>query len=99
MDVSDILVVLLADIFHKIRVRFQSGVSIQGKRLGIGSRVLDGSFPFDVPQVGAGRTLNSVQLFGARVTGEVDPELVVETDGVDHQRVALMLANRFTIPS
>src|SRR5262245_9620753 len=39
-----------------------------------------------------------MELLGVRMASEIEPELVVEADGVDHQRVAFPPTDRVTIP-
>ncbi len=39
-----------------------------------------------------------MKLFRVRVTGEIEPELVVVADGVHHQGVALIMADRVPVP-
>ena len=45
-----------------------------------------------------GVAFDDVELLGVRVTFKVEPEPVVESDGVDDERVSVPSANRVTVP-
>src|SRR5579864_8737617 len=98
LNMLHILIILLTDIFQDV-ICLKSSVPIQSERLGVRSWVIDGSFPFQVPQVRPAIALDGMQLFGVRVPREVEPELIVESDRVNDQTVSLVLADRFAIPS
>src|SRR6516165_6153879 len=62
--------------------------------LGIGIRVLDDELEVHVPEVAAEVAFGNVCGFGLGVPVHVQPALIVEAGGVDHERVSVPLAYR-----
>src|SRR6266850_7101029 len=66
-----------------------------GPRCGVRSRVVDGHLVRECFEVRAGNALDKVQLVRARIC-PIQPLFLVETYGVDHQRVTFPLAGGVT---
>ena len=66
-------------------------VTFQGLREGLG--ILDDHFVVDVAQVGLREALHQVQLIAVRMPHRIEAGPAIEVDGVDHQRVALPVAD------
>ncbi len=97
-NVDHVLVVFLADVFDKIGIGLERGMSVQLERSGVSPRIVDGCFPLQVPQVGAAIPFGGVQFFGMGMAREVEPEFIIEPDRINHQGVTLVLTDRFAIP-
>src|SRR4051794_19707108 len=77
--VPHVLVVLGADIFSDFIAGQQLRSSLEGPRLGIGSRIFDGGFNFKMTEVGTPDALDDVKFFCMGV-GHRGPALVIESD-------------------
>src|SRR5690242_12702523 len=93
-----VLVIFIADIFEQIGIRLKHGVPVHSKRPGVGSRVGDGSFDIQMTEIGAAEALDDVQLLGVRMARKIEPEFVVEPDGIDHHRVAIPASDGIAVP-
>jgi hypothetical protein len=62
------------------------------------ARVLERHVVDERAVVGPGVPLDDVQLLGMRCTASIEPELVVEADGVDDERIAVPPADRMSEP-
>ena len=71
---------------------------VHGKRPGVSSRIGDGGFDLQMTEIGAAETLDDVQLFGVRMAREIEPEFIVEADGIDHQGVAVPASDGIAVP-
>src|SRR5262249_43330571 len=97
-DVFAVLLVLLADVLHQLFGRPQPSVERHRERLRVVHRIVDRRLDGQRTQVRTRVAFNRVQLLAVRVTAEVEPELVVEANGIDDQRLALVVADRVTVP-
>src|ERR1051325_1022712 len=100
---ATVLIVFETDEFHQIRMTIPVGTQqpageLQRNWFGERSWIFDGEDVFDTAPVRTGPALDRVQLLGMRGATAVEPELVVVTDGVDHQRVTLPVPNRMAPP-
>src|SRR5438874_1658491 len=98
LNVVDILVVFLADVLHQIRSGHQARCELNLERLGVIRRILDQRLDFELAQTGARVPLQSMQLLTVRMSAEIEPELVVEADRIDHQRIAFIVADGVSVP-
>src|SRR5215475_11558784 len=94
-NVSHVAVVLLADILHQFLFRKEVDPPVNGKGPGVRSWIVNIGLPFQVLEVRPSVTLDRVELLRVWVTGKVKPELVVEPDRVDDQRVSVPFTDRF----
>src|SRR5438552_4805563 len=97
-DVLRVLLVFLADVFHQLLGRTQARVERDGKRLRVVRRIGDRRLHHERAEVRARVTLHRVQLLAVRVAAEIEPELVIEPDGVDDERLTLVVADRVAVP-
>ena len=89
-------VVLLARILHQLAVGQRERALVR-PRLRVVDRVVDGHRVGDVPGVGARNAASGAACRCAGCPG-VEPREAVEADGVDDQRVAVPLGDRFAEP-
>src|SRR5262245_26306700 len=83
---------VLADVFDQLRVRKQIEHHGDAPRLSIGFLIVDGELNLEVAEVAAPISLDEVQGISGRMTPKVEPRIVDESRGVDHERVALPCA-------
>src|SRR3984893_582563 len=98
VTLEHVLIVLLAGVFHNLPFRMEGPDTNAIPGLGVGLRIVDREHVVDVARVPALEALNGVQLIAVRVADRVDPGFAVEGGGVDHQRVALPMADRVSEP-
>ena len=65
-------IVLLADVLHQLPIQ-QHGTDRELPGLGVGLRIIDGMFDFQISPVYAPEALNDMQRFGGGKTGGIDP--------------------------
>src|SRR5467141_464956 len=87
------LVILCADIFLNLPIRFQFEDSLGGPRLRIRLRVVNRVIDLQGVMVNAAETLYNVQGIGMRKTHRIEPGLVVETNRVHDECISLVSAN------
>src|SRR5207249_3565125 len=97
-DVQEVLVVLVADVLHQLLTVLIGRVAVHRKRLCIRSRILDGRFILQMIEISTPVALDDVQPLRVRVASEIEPESVVESNGIDNQRIAFPPANRVAVP-
>src|SRR5439155_1391708 len=95
-----VLIVLLADVFHDLVAgRLQPRRERDGERLRVIHRILDRHRVHERPHIRARPSLDRVELFAVRRAFAVEPELVVEANRVDDERVLVFpAADRMTEP-
>ena len=71
---------------------------VYSERLGISAWIVDHDFEVQVRIIGPPVTLDGVQFFGVRVPREIEPELIVEADGIDDQGIAFPFAGGVSVP-
>src|SRR2546427_536625 len=98
LDVMHILVVFLADVLHEFFSRPQACGKVQLKRSGIRPGIIDSNLVDQRSHVLSRPAFDGVKLFRMRVAAKIEPELVIESDRVDHQRVAFPSPDRMSIP-
>src|SRR6202167_4554363 len=76
-DVAYVLIVLVTDVLQDFGILHQRRVPVHGKRLGVSSRIVDHDFVVQAGIIGAPVTLRDMELFGVRVSREIEPKLVV----------------------
>src|SRR4029453_15735233 len=69
-----------------------------GERFRVPARIGDGHLVEELAELRTTITFDGVQLLGVRVAGKVEPELVVEADRVDDERVAFESSDRVAVP-
>src|SRR5882672_7627719 len=86
-----VLVVLLADVFHDLVTRsLQARVERHGERLHVIDRIVDRHGVDHRVHAWPGPPLDGVKLFAMRRSLAIEPELVVEADRVDDERVLVL---------
>src|SRR5487761_740319 len=68
------------------------------ERPGVSSRIVDGDFVYQGPEIFSGIALDGMKLLGMRMAFEIEPELVVESHCVDYQRVAVPASDGVPVP-
>src|SRR5207237_1254555 len=86
--------VFLADVFHQLFARTQARGKRNRERLRVIRRVVDRRLDDERAEVRARVALHGVQLLAVRVAAEIEPEPVVESDGVDNERLAFVHCGR-----
>src|SRR6266481_3012942 len=86
--------VVIAEVFENIAVRQQQLRDLEGERLGIHLGIVNGDLQVHMAEVTAAKTLLNVQRFADRVPDAVNPDLVVKTCRVNHQRFAFPMPHR-----
>jgi hypothetical protein len=81
---DDILIVFVTDVLQDIGAGLKRRMPKKSECLGIRPRIVNGDFEFQVPEIGPPVTLDHVEFLGMGVTGEVEPEFIVESDRVDY---------------
>src|ERR1051325_2209470 len=87
----DVLIVLVADEFHQLRIRQQVYVLIHRPGLRISLGIVDGDLKIHVPEILPLEALDHMQRVGRRPPHLIQPGLAVEPLGIHHQRRALPL--------
>ena len=64
----------------------------------VGAGIVDGHIDRQVSQIGAGVALDGMQLFRVRMAQIIEPEFVVVSDRIDHQRVSFPMADGMAVP-
>src|SRR5688572_15763729 len=94
-----VLVVFDADVFENFAVgRPQFGVKTHVEWPGKRARIVDRHDSRQLRELGPRPPLDGVQLLGVRRAAAIEPELVVEADGVDDERVAIPASDRVAEP-
>src|SRR5262245_41233287 len=94
-----VLIVLLADIFHQLVARLnQRCLKDHRKRPRVCTRIINGHLAHQMTRIYPPPPLDGVQLCGMWRRSSIEPELVVEPDGVDDEGVVLVPADGMTEP-
>src|SRR5205814_5084514 len=72
--------------------------AVRNPGLGIGTRIIYGDLNVQVAEIAPMIALDHVELAGVGMPRHVEPEFVVESDGVYYQRVALPMADGVSVP-
>src|SRR5438552_13194747 len=96
---SAILLVLGADIFKKIAVRYKHQCSFDGKGAGVIQRVIEDDLQIHVAEIATAIPLGDVHGFAAGMAGDVEPGPIVHADGVNDKRIGLPMSNGISHPS
>ena len=94
---SQILVILVANVFHQLLTRRQAGSADGRKGLCIRSRIVDRDLDRDAAEIGSRVALDRVQLLRMRMAEIIEPELIVESDRIHHQRLSLPVSDRMPV--
>src|ERR1700674_1892163 len=92
LQVRNVLVVLVADIFQQFRVHHQRHRLSVSPRLGVRPGIVDGRRDVHVSEVTPAEALSHVQRLRGRMAQLIQPHLAAEARGLDHQRVPVPLA-------
>src|SRR5215831_2948967 len=87
-----VAVVLVADGFHEFRIGQQAKVLGEGPSLRIRLGIIDRDLDVHVAEVLPAIPLGDLQSVGYRLALLIDPEVSVETLGMDNQHIAVPLA-------
>src|SRR5580704_3295982 len=82
------IVGFLADVLEQLGPRFPAQIEIALPRRGVGAGVVNGHLVLDRVRIGAREAFEGPESLCVGVSAPVDPEALVETRGVDDQRVA-----------
>src|SRR5215467_2298785 len=96
MNQVEVLVVLIADVLEELGVRLIGQRLRDAPRLRVRLRVVDRHLDVHVAEILADEALGHAQLVGVGLAGVVEPSFVVETDGLDDQRVAIPVSDGIT---
>src|SRR5262245_2708417 len=89
---------LIADVFVDFPVWKEDETSLECVRSGEGFGILQRALHLDMPEFGTAVPLDDMQLIAVRRALTAEPGFVVESDRVDHQRVAIPFRNGVTHP-
>ena len=84
-----VLIIFLTDVFHQFLARQQNRVSVHQEGFRVCPGVVNVCRVIQMPQIRTRKPFDDMQLLGVRMSGEVEPELIVEPDAVDYQCVSL----------
>src|SRR5262245_58913749 len=94
---SDIVcgVSILANEFDQVRVHHETLGHLDGPRLGIGLRIVDGDLDFEGSEIGTAKLLRYLRSLCERAALNVEPLRIgiQESSGLDHKRVPFPLAD------
>ena len=93
-----ILVVFLADVFHEFVSGLKSGGEGQLEWSGVCTRIVDRDFVDQSSKILSRPAFNRVQFCRVGMAPEIEPEPVVESDGVDDKGVAFIVCDRVAVP-
>src|SRR4029450_2393300 len=94
-----VLIVLLADVFHQVVARLnQRRLKGHRKRPRVGTRIIDGYLAHQMTGIHPRPPFDRVQLLRMGRRSSIEPELVVEPDGVDDEGVVLVPTDGMTEP-
>src|SRR3970282_2405552 len=97
-QVLDILVVFVADVLHEIPARAQPRLMADRERLRVRAGVDDRGHVLEGAVARARVAVHGPELARVRVPQEVEPEQLVEADGIDDQRLAFPMPHRMPVP-
>src|SRR6266516_650435 len=98
LDVVHVLIIFLANVLHELFARYEAGGKSQLEGPGIIARIVDGDFVDQGTEVFSSPALGGVQLLRVRVSAEIEPKFVVESDRIDYQRVAFPVSDGVPVP-
>src|SRR5579875_1275871 len=94
---SSLVVDVVENGLANVLLQFPVGGERKGARKvigpGEGFGIFDGDIDFEMAEIGAVVALGEVHVFAVRPTGGIEPGFVVETDGIDHEGIAIPLAD------
>ena len=83
-QVRAVLLVLIADVFKEVAIRYQRQLSADGERSRVILRVIESDLQIHVTEIAAAITFCDVHGFAARVAESVEPSPVIQADCVDY---------------
>src|SRR2546427_2912663 len=83
-QVSAVLLVLGADVFKEVAVRYQPQSSLDGEGPRVVLRIIESDLQIHMAEIAAAIALGDAHGFAARVAESVEPGPVVEADRVDY---------------
>src|ERR1700682_2993402 len=92
------ILLVIANVFEHFRIGSQLKPDIFSPWLGVSLGVIDGDLNAQMPEVGACEALGDMHRVAVGMTCVIQPAPVVESSGIDNQRVSLPLTSRITIP-
>ena len=98
-NVLDVLVVLVADVFHELPAGPQRVRELHGERLRVSAGIVNRGHGLELADLRARVALDRAQLRRVRMAHEIEPEEIVEADGFDDERVTFPVPDRVAVPS
>src|SRR4030095_83616 len=92
----DIPVVVLTKIFREVLIRMPIDVMTTAPDPRIRLGIIDGCFILQRVVIRTGDALDQMESIGMRQPEARHPELFIEADGVNHQRIALPMPDRMS---
>src|SRR5690348_8333678 len=93
-----VALVLLADVLQELIARQQAMLGIDGERPGVRSGIGNRDLFSEDSEFGTRVAFDRMELLSVRMPDEIEPEPVVEPDGVNDQRVLVPPASRVAVP-
>src|ERR1700733_12277025 len=90
--------VFVADELDQLRIEQDALLHLDGPRLGVSLRIFHGDVHFEMPETNASEPLRHFSRVGQWAALDIQPYVVAEAGGLYHQRIAIPMANRVTIP-
>src|SRR5215467_7106016 len=89
---------VLANVFQNLRIRRQRLLHMQSERLSKSFGIIDNHIEIHVPEIAPVVSLSRVKRFRIGMPAYVEPALLVESDAIDNQRVAIPTAHGIAQP-
>src|ERR1700719_2363413 len=93
-EVGAVLFVFVAEQFENIGIRLQQLGERDGERPGVHLGIFNGDAHVQVAEIATAEALHDMQRVAVRVSRGIQPALVVEPDGIHHERIAFPFAYR-----
>src|SRR5437016_272706 len=93
-----VLLVFLADVFHQFFAGLETCVERHLEWLGVCTGIINRDFIDQSTEILSRVAFDRVQLLRVRMTAEIEPELVIESDRIDDQSVSFEVPDRMAVP-
>src|SRR4029077_21022525 len=98
-QVTEVLFIFATDVLDELGVGRQRKLKMNAPRFSVGLGVVDGDLKIDMPKIAAAESLRQTHGFRSRMAAVVEPVIIDEARGFDHQRVVFPMADRVSHPA
>src|ERR1700757_5026733 len=81
------VLLVFAELLKNVPVGQQIVGHVDGKRLGVRLRIVEGHFPIQVSEVAAAEALGDAQRFAMQVARSIENRFIIEAGGLHHEDV------------